>query len=812
MKKINERGVNLVMKRKLLVLLMAILVVMAMMPTAAFAANGGIIDVSGNVTVSKINSEPTCNPRLYYGEVNVKGNATESKTRLTHTVLPVVEWKNYHVIPSTYQYYVYNIKDPNNILKKIEGGVGTDTLQQWGWPGTYKCYQTMVTTNGQTNGTATFDIDLVYQFSRLNSSIGYLDNNWGGRTLHFTITQTVANQTTYTVTYTDGVDDETVFEDQVTSGLKVGNLTPAFRDGTPMREGYKFTGWNPEVADTVTEDATYEATWQPDAPKDDEIREILGENAVEVKCTATMATHTQKTKTYGLLAGSYTAGPVQGDASTGYTVEVTVESAIYVSDFDIVTEKTHTPTNESKNITLKYNSKSKTWSVDPASQKPIKFDVVCKETPAPSDKDIIALEGAVIVDCTKQDTHLDKTYQLVEDSYLVGQVQGNKCTVSIWDAKPYIEKYNTDVAGTHQLKDQKQNYAVQLSYENGKWTVAEAAHLYVECEETSTEPEIKKEDIEFLLYSNAICVDCTTNAMHADKLYGYEGEFAYSPVQDGKCTVTLQKVNEAEYIQKYSTDITEAHTKDATESKLTVELEHDGVKWTIKTPAHIYAKCETGGGDEPIITPDGPTKNQVEELLFGRIIVHCNTTTAHPDKSYGPLEGGYEIEKVKGNASTGYYVNVNVTAAAYIAEFSKDFGTHTQAFGDPADRNITLVYEDGAWRISDSANAIFYAVCQTGGGDNPSGGGNAGGNAGGETVPGGDDGNGGTVTPVAPTNPTEPVVPEDPDDGKTGANDQANPHEVPKTGDNLPMNLVFYAFLAASAAMAMRKITKKESK
>ena len=199
------------MKRKLLVLLMAILVVMAMMPTAAFAANGGIIDVSGNVTVSKINSEPTCNPRLYYGEVNVNGNATESKTQLTHKVLPVVSWKNgyntYHVIPSTYQYYVYNIKDPNNILKKIEGGVGTDTLQQWGWPGTYKCYQTMVTTDGKTNGTATFDIDLVYQFSRLNSSIGYYDrNNWGGRTLHFTIKQTVENPTTYTVIYTDGVD------------------------------------------------------------------------------------------------------------------------------------------------------------------------------------------------------------------------------------------------------------------------------------------------------------------------------------------------------------------------------------------------------------------------------------------------------------------------------------------------------------------------------------------------------------------------------------------------------------------------------
>ena len=288
----------------------------------------------------------------------------------------------------------------------------------------------------------------------------------------------------------------------------------------------------------VYKDSTPPAPVKPDAPKDDEIREILGENAVEVKCIETMATHTPKTKIYGLRTGSYTGGMVQGDASTGYTVEVTVKSANYVSDFDTITGKPHTPANESKNITLKYNSTSKTWSVDPASQKPIKFDVVCKETPAPSDGDIIALENAVIVDCTKQDTHPDKTYKLVQNSYLAGQVQGNECTVSIWDAKPYIAEYNTDVAGTHRLKDQKQDYEVQLSYKNGKWTVAKPAHLYVECEETSTEPEIDQDNIKELL-SNAICVDCTTNDKHADKLYGYEGEFACSPVQKGKCTVTL---------------------------------------------------------------------------------------------------------------------------------------------------------------------------------------------------------------------------------------------------------------------------------
>ena len=68
---------------------------------------------------------------------------------------------------------------------------------------------------------------------------------------------------TYTVTYTDGVDGEEVFADQVTGNLLVGEATPAF-NGTPEREGYVFAGWNPAVAATVSGDATYTATWQVD--------------------------------------------------------------------------------------------------------------------------------------------------------------------------------------------------------------------------------------------------------------------------------------------------------------------------------------------------------------------------------------------------------------------------------------------------------------------------------------------------------------------------------------------------------------------
>ena len=67
----------------------------------------------------------------------------------------------------------------------------------------------------------------------------------------------------YTITYTDGVDNEEIFKDQ-TYTVESGKATPAF-DGTPARKGYTFAGWKPEVADTVTGNATYEATWKADS-------------------------------------------------------------------------------------------------------------------------------------------------------------------------------------------------------------------------------------------------------------------------------------------------------------------------------------------------------------------------------------------------------------------------------------------------------------------------------------------------------------------------------------------------------------------
>lgn len=98
------------MKKQFLSLFVLLCMIISMFPTTALAAN--IIDVSGNVTITRSDEELTCADNLYYGEVNVNGSATESKTRLTHPVLPLIQWQygnnTYQIIPSAYKYYVYN--------------------------------------------------------------------------------------------------------------------------------------------------------------------------------------------------------------------------------------------------------------------------------------------------------------------------------------------------------------------------------------------------------------------------------------------------------------------------------------------------------------------------------------------------------------------------------------------------------------------------------------------------------------------------------------------------------------------------------
>ncbi|MFR8266887.1 MAG: hypothetical protein ACLVC5_04530 [Clostridia bacterium] len=71
-------------------------------------------------------------------------------------------------------------------------------------------------------------------------------------------------QAGYSVTYTDGVENKEIFEDQ-SAIVPKDETTPAFNGETPSRDGYSFKGWDPKVEKTVTKNVTYTAVWEKNA-------------------------------------------------------------------------------------------------------------------------------------------------------------------------------------------------------------------------------------------------------------------------------------------------------------------------------------------------------------------------------------------------------------------------------------------------------------------------------------------------------------------------------------------------------------------
>ena len=82
-------------------------------------------------------------------------------------------------------------------------------------------------------------------------------NEYARLNLGMTFNWSFAYEEMFTVTYNDGVDDAELFTDYVVM-VKKGDPTPEF-PGQPVREGYRFVGWEPDVAATVTGNVVYKA-------------------------------------------------------------------------------------------------------------------------------------------------------------------------------------------------------------------------------------------------------------------------------------------------------------------------------------------------------------------------------------------------------------------------------------------------------------------------------------------------------------------------------------------------------------------------
>ena len=175
----------------------------------------------------------------------------------------------------------------------------------------------------------------------------------------------------YTVTYTDGVENEEVFADQVYSDLRKDSTTPAF-NGTPTRTGYTFAGWEPKVAETVTQTVIYVAMWtpvEPKAPTADELKEL--DMAVLVKCVVDNSQ--QHTEAYGLLGEydeDYFVGEPRKDGDD-WLCDISYDSDLYVAAFNTTFQNLKHVQNDEKIVPVTLIWAGDSWQLKTQGRVPV---------------------------------------------------------------------------------------------------------------------------------------------------------------------------------------------------------------------------------------------------------------------------------------------------------------------------------------------------------------------------------------------------------------------------------------------------------
>ena len=494
-----------------------------------------------------------------------------------------------------------------------------------------------------------------------------------------TVAETVTENATYvaqweklyTVTYTDGVDGK-AFKDDVHSDLEKDTPTPAFSGDTPTRKGFVFDGWNPEVAETVTEDVTYTAQWKPVQPDKKAIEGAIG-RGVAVVCDNQNVNHGEKK--YKPTLGEYTVSDVMGTAADGYTCTVTVKAAKFIEKYSSdMGDAVHTliaGEPAEKTIELKWNGEK--WVAE--TELPVTFHTLCPPE-QPSKKDIEGAIGrGVKIVCDNQNVnHWGKDYKPTQGEYTVSDVtgtasEGYTCTVTVKAAK-IIEKYSSDMGKTHELiVGEQAEKTVELKWDGEKWVAKTELPItfHVECPpEKPTYDELKGLGI------NAK-VDCTTTTAHNDKPYTLiEGTYDISdPARKGTAYTCILTVNAKDYVAKYNAEENVGpHTLDDRDSKA-IELTWNGEKWTAtETSVTFNVKCEL----LTVTYTDGVKGEEVFADIVYKDIPYGTSTPAFGTKD--PTRKGYKF--VGWEPEVAETVTKNVT---YTAKWEKLY---------------TVTYTDGA--------------------------------------------------------------------------------------------------------------------
>lgn len=504
----------------------------------------------------------------------------------------------------------------------------------------------------------------------------------------------------------------------------------------PYVEDYntKYTGHTLSTADHTPKVITLEydsstKTWSPKTPlpiifnvvcdtapsvpeqatKDD----VLGANIkVTIVCDNTDVNH--GSKDFDLIEDAIKeiSAPRQSSVGT-YICDVTISSESYVPQFDQDMKATHTPPAATKKITLSYvDGKWIAPSIDTAYPH-VNFTVRCGTKPvAPNHDELSKLIGSITINCTNDAATHDpksKGYALIADSYTTSGVEGDAengytYTVTIKSEK-YVNQFDTDTGSAHTPKDGEAT--VVLEYKDKAWAVksGKPVSFNVACVTEIVPPE-KPVPADLGSFIKVVCT--TKKDVHGTAIYPlHEGRYAIGEVEgnakDGyTCTITIEA---AGYVTAYSNAKSEHTLVRESDATKTVTLTWDSAAkdWSRPDDVTFEVKCET-----EIVPPTAPTLEQLPEIS---VTLHCGTTSAHREPTWSPLlENTYEISAptLKNDV---YTCTLTIKAEKYVGEYSSTLyrvGKHE--LDDDATKDITLTWDGQKW-TAEKDGVTFKVKC-----------------------------------------------------------------------------------------------------
>lgn len=347
----------------------------------------------------------------------------------------------------------------------------------------------------------------------------------------------------------------------------------------------------------------------PNKPSESNVSDILNEGTVKVDCTTESANHPDEI--YGLLPDSYEIGDVEGDETSGYTCDITVQPGPYVRAYNETLEgHTLDPDDQtSETITLTWDTDSNSWS-KPDTGIPVIFTVKCTTTPPPADPAIRGFtkerltsipdditwidgfdknsintdanvvipnggsvtllykltitgdEGANFVVTDEGATLVGSNCGAVQDAEtgkISGTIPAESTSVNIYVTKTFTASdiRNDTLTNSASVAPGKNT---ELGNDVGNAEASTPAE-----EESPTKPTAPDEDILLTLLGDGVVkVDCEASGVsHVNKTYGLI-QSSYTPgtvTSDGDTGyIYTLTIDSEEYVAQYNDDVGAAHT------------------------------------------------------------------------------------------------------------------------------------------------------------------------------------------------------------------------------------------------------------